>query len=260
MSDLDDPPGPEAFVLDLDGYEGPIDLLLALAREQKLDLARISILALAEQYLDFIAAQPRLDLAVAADWLVMAAVLAWLKSRLLLPAPASGEEEPEAAEVAEGLRHRLALLEAMQRAGSRLMARPLCGRDVFLRGAPEEIAVDTPIWRLGIYELLRAYADNRRRRTAEVMAIRPSGYHSIDEALQRFGRLLGRMANWRELSSFLPRPDDGDASQRSAVAATFAAALELARTGRLQLRQDRAFGPIWLRRAGRKSIAAGVSR
>jgi segregation and condensation protein A len=257
MSDFDRGPAEaEAFILDLDGYEGPIDLLLALARAQKLDLARISILALADQYLDFIAAQRRLDLAVAAEYLVMAAALAWLKSCLLLPPPPK-DEEAAPAELAETLRHRLAMLEAMQSAGSRLMTRPLCGRDVFLRGAPEEIgATPAPRRQVGLYELLRAYADNRRRRAVPVLAIAPSAYHSIDDALQRFARLLGRLADWRELSSFLPVVAGGDAFRRSAVAATFAAALELARAGRLQLRQDQAFGPIWLRRRGSDAEAA----
>jgi segregation and condensation protein A len=238
---------PVQLVLDLDGYEGPIDLLLSLARAQKLDLTKISILALADQYLDFIAERRRLDLEVAADYLVMAAVLAYLKSCLLLP-PAPKDDEPGAEELADTLRHRLVLLEAMQNAGRRLMALPLLGRDFFFRGAPEEAAVvAVPRWEIGLYALLRAYGEGRRRRTAEVLAIEPSAFHSMDEALKRFAPFLGRVANWRELSSFLPAAPKGEEFRRSAVAATFAAVLELARSGRLELRQDQAFGPIWLR-------------
>jgi segregation and condensation protein A len=238
---------PEELVLDLDGYEGPIDLLLSLARAQKVDLARISILALADQYLDFIAARRRLDLEVAADYLVMAAVLAYLKSCLLLP-PAPKADEPDAEELAEVLRHRLKLLEAMQSAGRRLLARPLMGRDFFCRGAPDECGVvAVPRWEIGLYGLLRAYGAGHRRRAAAVLAIEPCAFQSMDEALRRLGRFLGRVANWRELSSFLPAAPGGEEFRRSAVAATFAAVLELARSGRLELRQDRAFGPIWLR-------------
>jgi segregation and condensation protein A len=244
-----DPVEPEALVLDLDGYEGPIDLLLSLARAQKLDLAKISILALADQYLDFIAVRRRLDLEVAADYLVMAAILAYLKSCLLLP-PAPDDDEPSAQELARGLRHRLALLEAMRQAGRRLMARPLLGREVFARGAPEELAVvAVPRWQIGLYDFLRAYGEVHRRHSAGVLAIEPSAFQSMQEALERLARLLGRAANWRELSSFLPPALDGADSRRSHLAASFAAALELARLGRVELRQDRAFGPIWLRRA-----------
>jgi segregation and condensation protein A len=243
------PAGTATLVLDLDGYEGPIDVLLSLAREQKVDLARISILALAEQYLAFIAELHRLRLEIAADYLVMAAWLAWLKSRLLLP------EEPEAdapsgAELAAALAHRLKLLSAMQEAGTRLMARPLLGRDLFLCGAPSGLpVVERPHYELALYELLRAYGEGRRRRTGAGLAIEPSSFHSIDAALERLSRLTGAIADWRELSQFLPEELRGEIYRRSAVAATFAALLELAREGRIELRQDRAFGPLYLRSA-----------
>jgi len=245
----------EALILDLDGYEGPIDLLLSLARAQKLDLAKISILSLADQYLEFIAARRRLDLEVAADYLVMAAVLAYLKSCLLLP-PAPRTEEPPAAErVALLLRHRLALLAAMQRAGGRLMARPLLGRDVFGRGAPEELVVAVSRWQIGLYELLRAYTEVHRRQIARVLAIEPSAFASVQEAVERLARLLGRAVSWCALSSLVPAAPGGEAWRRSNLAASFAAALELARLGRVELRQDRAFGPIWLRRAAAGAAA-----
>jgi segregation and condensation protein A len=235
------------LVVTLDGYEGPIDLLLALAREQKVDLGKISILALADQYLAFISRQRFLRLEIAADYLVMAAWLAYLKSRLLLPQPPE-DDEPSGAELAAELEHRLKLLEAMQTAGGRLMARPRTGQDVFLRGAPEGLAViAVPVYEVGLYELLRAYGEGRRRTTAAVLTIEPAGFHSMDEALKRLARFLGHVPDWRELTSFLPEELRGEIFLRSALAATFAATLELARSGRIELRQDRAFGPIYLR-------------
>ena len=237
----------QELVLELDGYEGPIDLLLALAREQKVDLGKISILALADQYLAFISRQRSLRLEIAADYLVMAAWLAYLKSRLLLPQPPE-DDEPSGAELAAELEHRLRLLEAMQIAGGRLMARPRTGQDVFLRGAPEGLAViAVPVYELGLYELLRAYGEGRRRTTAAVLTIEPAEFHSMDEALKRLAHFLGHVPDWRELTSFLPEELRGEIFLRSALAATFAATLELARSGRIELRQDRAFGPIYLR-------------
>jgi segregation and condensation protein A len=241
------PPRSEQLVLELDGYEGPIDLLLALAREQKVDLGKISILALADQYLAFIAKQQSLNLEIAADYLVMAAWLAYLKSRLLLPQPTE-DEEPSGAEFAAQLEHRLRLLEAMQNAGARLMALPRIGQDTFLRGAPEGVAVvAVPVYELALYDLLRAYGENRRRTETAVLTIEPPEFYSMDDALGRLARFIGRVPNWRELASFLPRELRGEVFRRSALAATFAATLELARSGRLELRQDRAFGPIYLR-------------
>ena len=240
----------QQLVLELDGYEGPIDLLLTLAREQKVDLGKISILALADQYLAFIARQRSLQLDLAADYLVMAAWLAYLKSRLLLPQPPQ-DDEPSGAELAAELGHRLRLLEAMQTAGTRLMARPRIGQDVFLRGMPEGLAIiAVPVYEFGLYELLRAYGEGRRRTETAVLAIEPTSFHSMDEALARLARFLGRVPDWRELSAFLPTELRGEVFRRSAIAATFAATLELARNGRIELRQDRAFGPIYLRSGG----------
>jgi segregation and condensation protein A len=243
-----DEAGGPALVLDLDGFEGPIDLLLTLAREQKVDLTRISILALAEQYLAFIASTRHLRLEVAADYLVMAAWLAFLKSRLLLPEPPEEDDGPSGAEMAAALSHRLRLLAAMQRAGAQLMDRPLLGRDVFPHGAPEGIPrIDHPVYELSLYELLSAYGDSYRRRHGEILVVAPPALHSLDEALQRLGRLVGHVPEWRELAAFLPDEFRGGIFRRSALAATFVAVLELARTGRIELRQDRAFGPIHLR-------------
>jgi segregation and condensation protein A len=237
------------LVVDLEGYEGPIDVLLTLAREQKVDLTKISILQLADQYLAFIAAARRLRLEIAADYLVMAAWLAYLKSRLLLPEPAP-EEEPSGAEMAAALAFQLQRLEAMQLAGLRLMARPQLGREVFARGAPDGLRlVSRIVYDVSLYDLLKAYGDSRRHAGGAVLEIRAAELYSMDEALERLGRILGKVPEWRGLMSFLPHDLRGGLVGRSAVAATFAASLELVRSGRLELRQDMAFGPIYLRSA-----------
>ena len=239
------------LLLDLDGYEGPIDLLLALARDQKVDLARISILALADQYLAFIAAQRRLRLEIAADYLVMAAWLAYLKSRLLLPEPPAEDEGPSGAEMAAALSHRLQVLAAMQRVGGELMARPQLGREVFLRGAPEGLpVVNHPVYELSLYELLSAYGEGHRRTHAQILKIPEPAFHSLDEALRHLAQFVGHVPEWRELAGFLPEELRGGVFRRSMLASTFAASLEMARDGRLELRQDRAFGPIYLRSPG----------
>jgi segregation and condensation protein A len=250
MTDAREPcqTGGPALVLDLDGFEGPIDLLLNLAREQKVDLTRLSILALAEQYLAFIAATRDLRLEIAADYLVMAAWLAFLKSRVLLPEPPEDDEGPSGEEMAAALGHRLQLLAAMQRAGAALMERDLLGRDVFPRGAPEGIPrIDRPVYGLSLYELLNAYGISHRRLHSEFLNVEPPSLYSLDEALRRLGRLVGHVPEWRELAAFLPDEFRGDIFRRSALAATLAAVLELARAGRIDLRQENAFGPIHLR-------------
>jgi segregation and condensation protein A len=237
----------DELVVDLDGYEGPIDVLLTLAREQKVDLTKISILQLADQYLAFISAAHRMRLEIAADYLVMAAWLAYLKSRLLLPEP-QPEDEPSGADMAAALAFQLQRLEAMQQAGLRLMARPLLGRDVFPRGAPEGLRLVSRIaYDATLYDLLKAYGDSRRRVLGSVLEIRPAELYSMDDALARLGKLLGKLPEWRTLMSFLPPDLRTGLIGRSALASTFAASLELVRSGRIQLRQDVAFGPIYLR-------------
>jgi segregation and condensation protein A len=247
-----------ALVLDLDGYEGPIDLLLTLAREQKVDLAKLSILALADQYLAFIAGQRRLRLEIAADYLVMAAWLAYLKSRLLLPEPPDEDHTPTGAQLAASLAHRLQLLAAMQRAGAALMAGPQIGREFFLRGRPEGLPrVDRPVYALTLYELLDAYGKGHRRGHGRVLTIAPPAFHSLDEALRHLARFVGHVPEWRELAAFLPAELRGAVFRRSALASTFAATLELTRAGRIELRQDRPFGPIYLRSATPRADDAG---
>ena len=245
-----------ALVVNLEGFEGPIDLLLALAREQKVDLTKISILALAEQYLAFIAAAKRLRLEIAADYLVMAAWLAYLKSRLLLPSDET-EEGPSAEEMAELLAFQLRRLEAMREAGVKLMARPQLGRDVFGRGEPEGLIVaQKATYEVTLFDLLRAYGDSKAQRPAVSLHIEASEYYSMDDALQRLGRLVGRVPDWATLASFLPEELIDETALRSALAAHFAACLEMARSGRLQLRQERAFGPIYLRSPGPRLVSS----
>lgn len=237
----------DEFILDLEGFEGPLDLLLTLARNQKVDLTRISILELANQYLAFIQRVHWLKLEIAADYLVMAAWLAYLKSRLLLPEP-EGEEELSGEALAAALQHQLRRLEAMREAGARLMARPRLGRDVFPRGAPEPMPVirNTRI-DVSLYELLKAYADHRTRHMANALRIEPLDLFSMEEALERLLGRVGKIPDWESLLRFLP-PGLGSAlRRRSALASTFAAMLELAREGKLEIRQLETFGPIYLR-------------
>ena len=192
------------LVVDLDGFEGPIGMLLVLAREQKVDLTKISILALAEQYLKFIADAHELRLELAADYLVMAAWLAYLKSRMLLPDPPP-DDEPSVAELAEALQFRLLRLEAMQTVGKGLMARPLLGRDVFAHGAPEGLnAPGRPVYAVSLHDLLKAYAANCSRETATVLQIKAPEYYTVEDALHRMGSLIGTVVEWRRLQAFLP--------------------------------------------------------
>lgn len=238
----------EPLVLVLDGFEGPLDMLLSLARDQKVDLARLSILQLADQYLAFIAEARRVRLELAADYLVMAAWLAFLKSRLLLPEP--DEEEPSGADMAAALAFQLQRLEAMKDAAALLMDRPQLGRGRFVRGAPEDIGVlHTPFYEIGLNDLLRAYADHRRRKEAGVLHMEPMRLYSIEDAVRRLSDMLGHVPDWATLASFLPAEEGEPLMGRSALAAHFAATLELAKAGRIELRQEGAFAPIWVRSA-----------
>lgn len=243
-----EPGSSHALVVNLEGFEGPLDLLLALARDQKVDLTKISVLALAKQYLDFIQTARKLQLEIAADYLVMAAWLAYLKSRLLLPVE-ENEEEPTAAEMAAALQYQLQRIEAMRTAAEALFARPLLGRDVFDRGAPEGIRVIThPVYDASLFELLDAYGAITRRGKAETLTIEQFELFSMDDALGRLRGVLGSAPEWATLSSFLPEGLREGLPKRSAIAATFAASLELVRDGHAQIRQDSKFGPIFFRR------------
>jgi segregation and condensation protein A len=243
--------GEPAFTVDLDGFEGPLDLLLELARRQRVDLARISILALAEQYLRFVEAARKLRLELAADYLVMAAWLAFLKSRLLLPAPAE-PAELDAPALAEGLAQRLRALAAIREAGEHLMSRPRMGRDFFARGEPEA-AVNTSgriSYQANLYDLLAAYARQSQRHALARVRFKAREVWSLAEARQALTRLVGIQADWTAFDSFLLEACSDSQMRRSARASTFAASLELAREGKIEMRQERTFAPIWLRPAG----------
>lgn len=244
-------PAPESLIIDVDGFEGPLDLLLALAKTQKVDLRQISVLALVEQYLAFVEAAKESNLELAADYLVMAAWLAYLKSRLLLPDPPA-EDEPSAEEMAAALAHRLRWLEALRIVGGSLMRLPRLGVDTFVRGAPEGLAETVrPVFEATLYDLLKAYAMQRGRGRAGNLHIAPLPLHSVEQALQRLRRLLGSVPDWTVLEAFLPPPRGPRLTRRSALTSTFAATLEMAKAGEVELRQDEAFGPIHLRPARR---------
>jgi segregation and condensation protein A len=244
-----------AFIVDLDGFEGPLDLLLDLARRQKVDLAKISILDLADQYLAFVEAARAERLDLAADYLVMAAWLAYLKSRLLAPDPQTDDEEIPPEIAAAALAFRLRRLEAMRRAGGALLDRPLLDRDVFPRGAAagEGAALD-PVWTATLYDLLTAYARLRTRNLKTAVTVRRRPTWSLADARAALERLVGRSADWSRLDSLLLRFMT-PAMRASVIASGLGASLELAKEGRLELRQDRAFGPLFVRSGAPLALA-----
>jgi segregation and condensation protein A len=249
--DFDSPDAPAAaadrLTLDIDGWEGPLDLLLTLARAQKVDLAKISILALTDQYLAYIADAKRLKLEIAADYLVMAAWLAYLKSCLLLPK--NPEVEPSPEELALRLQLRLQRLDAMREAGARLMARDRIGRDVFLRPAPEGLPlVRRRQWEVGLYDLIAAYGQVRARSEPVVHIVARRSVMTLEEAIVRLERLVGAAVDWARLESLLPQTQDPD-YRRSALASSFVASLELARQGKIELAQEAPFEPLMVKRA-----------
>lgn len=240
-------PPAEQLTLELDGWEGPLDLLLTLARGQKVDLAKISILALVDQYLAFIADAKKLKLEIAADYLVMAAWLAYLKSCLLLPKDEQADPSPE--ELALRLQLRLQRLNSMREAGARLLARDRIGRDVFLRGAPEGLRViRKAAWQVDLYDLIATYGLVRARAEPAIHVINRRPVMTLEEALLRVERMVGAALEWAALESFLPETQD-PAFRRSALASSFVATLELARQGKLQLDQQDAFTPLYVRAA-----------
>ena len=251
-----------SFVVDVDGFEGPLDLLLELARRQKVDLARISVLALAEQYLAFIEQAQRVRLELAADYLVMAAWLAYLKSRLLLPEPPRADEQG-AAELAEALARRLRRLEQIRLAAQKLVDRPTLGRDFFARGSPESIAVTPrPQYEASLYDLLAAYARQRQKHARTRVQLRNRVVWSLAEAREALSRLLGAALDWIDMDEWLIAYCVDPQMRRTARASSFSASLEFVREGKLELRQDKAFAPIWARaaRADRPAPTASLSR
>ena len=236
-----------SLFLDLDGFEGPIDLLLQLARDQKVDLKKISILPLAEQYFIFVNKVRVLDLEVAADYLVMAAWLAYLKSRLLLPDP-DPEQAEEMVEMADALRQQLLRLEAMQQAAKRLSSRPKLGQQRFVRGEPEQHAATLePLWTANLYELLTCYGNIRSSDEADTLTIAASRLFSAEEAARRLRKLIVSCPNWTVLQQFLPAGLQSSMDVRSATASHFVASLELAREGLLKLRQDNHYAPLYMK-------------
>ncbi len=242
------------FRVDIDGYEGPLDLLLELARRQKVDLSRISVLALAEQYLEFIEAARRVRLELAADYLVMAAWLAYLKSRLLLPAPPKAQE-PDPKDLAANLARRLSRLQAIRVAAERLMNRPRLDRDLFMRGAPEGLdIIQAPIFRASLFDLLSAYARQRQKQALSHVSFKIRQVWSLAEAREALERIVGMAVEWTALDDYLIDWVATPAQARTARASTFSASLEMVKEGLIDLRQDRAFAPLMLRQ--RQALAA----
>lgn len=238
----------EEWTVDLEGFEGPVDLLLALARDRKIDLTAISISTLADQYLAFIADAKAARLEIAAEYLVMAAWLAYLKSRLLLPRDEPAPDGRSAAELAEALAEQMRQLEAMQQAAKRLFALPRRGRDWQGRGVPEGLAVHRERdWVADLTGLLRSYGALMARRTPPpVLTVDPGLLTSVEQAMARLERLVGELPDWSELRSFLPAGLRPGIQSRSALASAFVASLELAKAGQVRLRQDTTYGPLLL--------------
>lgn len=242
----------ETLVVDVEGFEGPLDLLLALARTQKVDLARISVLALAQQYLDFINEARRLRLEIAADYLVMAAWLAFLKSKLLLPSEPSEEGELTGAELAALLAFRLKRLHAMREVSAQLMTRKRLGRDVFARGLPEPTRITRKsIYEANVYDLLKAYSQQRQRTATRTWQVRQRTVWSLKEARDELERLLGITCDWAPLdqllAEFLVEPE----LRKTALASSFTATLEMTREGALEISQSKLFAPLLIRRRNR---------
>lgn len=239
----------EALIVDVDGFEGPLDLLLTLSRTQKVDLRKISVLKLAEQYLGFVERARSLRIELAADYLVMAAWLAFLKSRLLLP-PEPGEAGPSAEDLAAHLAFQLERLQAMRDAAARLMGRDQLGRDFFARGVPEDVTHHrTVTYTATLLDLMRAYARIRTKDEFRPFVMDREHVFTMEQALDRLRGLIGYAGDWADLTSFLPEGwDVTPMARRSATAAHFAAVLELVKAGQITLRQGDAFAPIQLRR------------
>jgi segregation and condensation protein A len=244
-----------ALMIDVAGFEGPLDLLLHLARTQKLDIAKISVLALAEQYIGFVESARRVRIELAADYLVMAAWLAFLKSKLLLPAQAK-DDGPSGEELAETLAYRLKRLEAIRNAAEQLLNRPQLGRDFFMRGAPEHIPhqnisnVDA-----NLYDLLSAYASMRQREAITQVTIEKRQVWSLVEARELLTAILGDIDDWTDIDQYLLQYIPEPALRVTAVASAFAASLELVREGVLEIRQDGAFGKIYMRKGQREALS-----
>jgi segregation and condensation protein A len=241
---------PDALIVDVAGFEGPLDLLLDLARAHKVDLSQISILALADQYISYIEKMQTMRIEVAADYLVMAAWLAYLKSRLLIPAPPSTGEEATPADMAARLAFRLQRLQAMREAAASMMTLPQLGLDVFARGAPEPLVIEKQrIYSDTLIDLLKAYADRRARKMVhQTYMVKRQPVFSIKEAREALERLIGVMDDWGVMDGWLEKYLSTPETRRSVRASSFTASLELVREGTIELRQEHAFDPIYVRR------------
>jgi segregation and condensation protein A len=247
------PPAPddEVMYVDVGGYEGPLDLLLDLARRQKVDLSGISVLALAEQYLAFIETVREKRIEIAADYLVMAAWLAYLKSRLMVPQSPS-DEEPSGEMMAALLQFRLKRLEAMRRAASQLMNRPRLGLQVYVRGLPEPITIHRRnLWEASLFDLLKAYATQRERSIPNDYQLKERTVWSLQEAREILQRLIGDSVDWVPMQTYLAQYLSSPEQRVTAMASSFASSLELVRQGHVELRQNLAFGPLFVRRRAR---------
>ena len=251
----------DALLLNLDGFEGPIDVLLEMARNQKVDLREISILQLARQYLNFIERAKDLRLDLAAEYLVMAAWLAYLKSRLLLPSSKDESGEPSGEAMAEALQFQLRRLESMRAAAAKLMAQPQLGVNIFARGMPEGLRVSyNTSYDVSLFDLLKAYGDIRRRAEAGNYELPTFNVMTMEEAIERMTRMLGNLPKtgphsvWTTLKSFIPDNIRDPLLQRSSIASTLTASLELAKQGKVELRQDGLFRPVYLRSANRPPL------
>ena len=249
----------EALMVDLEGYAGPLDVLLELARKQKVDLRKISILALVEQYLRFVAEARERKLELAADYLVMAAWLTYLKTKLLLPVLELDGDEPTADEMAARLAYQLQRLEAMRQASDRILALPQKNIDFFFRGAPEGVRIERKTeWTADIYDLLQAYTKQRVKAVDATIRWVPPKVYQIEEARERLERILGSIPDWSTLEDLSPI-GEVDAPRSSVLASAFNAALEFAKAGKVQMRQAGSFQPLYIKQAQQPDSATPVA-
>lgn len=250
LGKMDDVSEEERLIVDIDGFEGPLDVLLTLSRTQKVDLKQISILDLVKQYLEFVQQARELRLELAADYLVMAAWLAYLKSRLLLPEE-ENEDELSAEELAARLTYQLQRLGAIRDRAAELMSRNQMGRDMFARGAPEPVIVTRHhTYELSLYDLLKAYSEQKTRGAAADIRIHKRAVYTLDKAIERLSEMLGLAIDWTDLEQFMPSDIDDPQIIRSVKASMFTASLELAKNGKADIIQKQLFGPLFIR--GRK--------
>lgn len=239
----------EKLLLDLDGFEGPIDLLLHLAKEQKVDLSSISILQLSDQYLNFIQNTQLIDIEIAADYLVMAAWLAYLKSRLLIPDIEEEENYEEILDVTEELKKRIQRLEAMQEAGKKLLALPKLGENRFKRGVENSINIKIKYnYESSLYQLLTVYGQIISNNKDQKLTVHASSLYSIQDALNRLNDMIGDMIEWTDLNNFLPKNLKKQLDLNSAIASHFVAALDLVNKGNLKIMQEKPFGTLWMKK------------